>query len=75
MSALARTICIAAGIAGMSSAAYAARYYYAACLHESHGFVGFNGPRHAAAVDAANDCAEHRRIYPRHRCSIQPIDY
>ena len=70
-----RVICVAAGIAAMSSAAHAARYYYAACLHQSHGYFGYNGPRHADAADAARDCAEHRATYPRHRCSIQPIDY
>jgi hypothetical protein len=75
MRVLVRAICIAAGIAGMTSAAHAARYYYAACLHESHGYFGYNGPRHADASDAGKDCDEHRKIYPRHRCNIQPIDY
>jgi hypothetical protein len=68
-------ICFAVGIAATSSAVAAGRYYYAACLHESHGFVGFNGPRHRDASDAAKDCDAHLKIYPRHRCSIAPIDY
>ena len=72
---LLKAACFAVGICGMTSAAYAARYYYAACLHESHGYFGYTGPRHSEAVDAANDCAAHRKDFPRHRCSVLPIDY
>ena len=68
------TICFAVAT-GMPSAAYAARYYYAACFHESHGALGFSTRRHRDAADAEKDCAEHRKTYPRHRCIIQPIDY
>lgn len=76
MKALARTICIAAAIAGFAAPAYAVRhYFYASCPHKSHGDLGFNGRRHADAADAQKDCAEHQRIYPRHRCGIKPIDY
>lgn len=75
MKVIVRAICVVAGIAGMTGTAYASRYYYAACLHESHGFLGYNGPRRADAADAGKDCVEHRKTYPRHRCTIQPSDY
>lgn len=75
MRAIARAICLAAGIATISSAAYATRYYFAECRHQSHGYMRFNGPRQATPVEAANDCAEHRKQFPRHRCIVQPIDY
>ena len=76
MRALVRTICFAAGIVGMTGTAYATHhYFYANCLHESHGYIGYNGPRHADAAEALKDCAEHQKTYPRHRCRIKPIDY
>ena len=71
-----QAIVVAAAIVGMSSADGAARhYFYAACYHESHGILGYNGPRHADAAVAQRDCAAHLKIYPRHRCRIAPIDY
>ena len=75
MRVIALAACFATATAGMTSAAHAARYFYAACHHESHGYMGYNGPRHSDAADAAKDCAEHRRVFPRHRCGIEPIDY
>ena len=76
MIALVRTMCVAAGIAGLTGTAYATHhYYYAICLHESHGFRGYNGRRHADAAGAQKDCDAHLRTYPRHRCGIRPVDY
>lgn len=66
----------AVGVTGMSSSAYAVRhYFYAACHHGSHGLLGYSGKRHADAADAQMDCDAHLKIYPRHRCVIEPIDY
>ena len=76
MMALVRTMCFAAGIAGLTSAAYATHhYYYATCSHESHGYIRYNGRRHADAADAQKDCAAHQKIYPGHQCNIKPVDY
>lgn len=75
MRALVRTICIAAGIVGMTGAAHAARHYYAACYHPSHGDLGYSGPGHRDAAGAQKDCDAHRKIYPRHRCIIESNDY
>lgn len=75
MRVLATAAVFALGMSGITSAAHAARYYYAACLHESHGFIGYNGRRHSDAADAARDCEAHRATFPRHRCTVQPIDY
>lgn len=76
MRALVATILVAACLTGMSSAAYAHHhYFYASCLHEIHGFIGYNGQRHADIADAESDCADHRRTYPGHRCVVKPVDY
>ena len=76
MKVLARTICLAVGIAGMTGAANAHHhYFYANCFHESHGYRGYNSHRYPDVAGAERDCAEHLRIYPRHRCTIKPVDY
>lgn len=76
MNALNRIICIAAVVTGLTGTAHAARhYFYAACNHESHGYAGFSGPRHSDAADAVKDCDAHLKLYPRHRCTVQPIVY
>ena len=75
MKAFVTAICLTVGVAGTANAVHSTRYYYAACFHESHGILGFNGRRHADASDAGKDCQEHLKTYSRHRCSIQPIDY
>lgn len=75
MRALVRTIWIAAGIVGMAGTAHAARHYYAACQHPSHGALGYSGPGHRDPSAAARDCDAHRKDYPRHACTIQSVDY
>ena len=76
MRALAGTILAAACMTAMASAAYAHHhYYYASCLHEIHGYIGFNGRRHANIADAQSDCTEHRKAYPGHHCVVKPVDY
>lgn len=69
-------VCFAVGTACTTSAAHEARhYFYAACHHPSHGALGYSGPRYRDAAGAEKECTEHRRIYPRHLCTIQPITY
>lgn len=76
MRAIATTICLAVGVAGLTGTAYATRhYYYASCHHESHGDLRYNGRRHAQVVDAQKDCDAHLKIYRNHRCGIKPVDY
>ena len=77
MKRITRTICCAAALSVMASAAAAGtrHYFYAACRHESHGSLGYTGKRHSHAADAERDCAVHRETYPRHPCRIRPIDY
>ncbi len=69
-------ICIAlAAIGPTGAAAYATRHYYAACHHPSHGDLGYSGPGHREAGAALRDCAEHGKVYPRHRCVVEAVDY
>ena len=76
MRALVGTILLAVSIPGMANAAAATRhYFYANCFHESHGFIGYFGRRHADIADAEGDWAGHRRTYPGHRCTVKPVDY
>lgn len=76
MRALVTTILFAMAISGMTSAPAATRhYFYATCQHEIHGFLGYNGRRHVDIADAQNDCADHRHTYPRHPCTVKPVDY
>jgi hypothetical protein len=76
MRALVAAILFAGCISGVTSAAAASRhYFYANCFHESHGFIGYFGRRHADIAEAEKDCADHRKTYPGHRCTVKPVDY
>ena len=66
----------AVGVTGMSTSAYAVRhYFYAHCNHGTHGMFGYTGKRHADPAEAQKDCEEHLKIYRKHHCVIEPVDY
>ena len=76
MRALVAAMLFAGCIGSITSSAAATRhYFYATCQHEIHGFLGFNGRRHVDIADAQSDCADHRKTYPRHPCTVRPVDY